>query len=115
MRTDANSVEELDSAIQDENLSVSPKTRDCIAMAMDSFDGVELYSIKSFDNAYAARKVLDHSLSDKATADKAAVQAAMAAGQSRAETLEPYVGDAAFDQWYASFCKQLQAAAESTE
>ena len=115
VRTDANSIDELDSAIQKDNLSVNPKTRDCIAMAMDSFDDVELYSIKSFDNAYAARKVLDHSLGDKATADKAAVQAAMAAGQSRAETLEPYVGDAAFEQWYASFCQQLQAAAEGTE
>ncbi len=39
----------------------------------------------------------------------------MAAGQSRAEALEPYVGDAAFEQWYASFCQQLQAAAEGTE
>lgn len=115
VRTDANNIDELDSAIRDENLSVSPKTRDCIAMAMDSFDDVELYSLKSFDNAYAARKVLDHSLNDKATADKAAVQAAMAAGQSRAEALEPYVGDAAFEQWYASFCQQLQAAAEGTE
>ena len=115
VRTDANNIDELDSAIRDENLSVSPKTRDCIAMAMDSFDDVELYSLKSFDNAYAARKVLDHSLSDKATADKAAVQAAIAAGQSRAEALEPYVGDAAFEQWYASFCQQLQAAAEGTE
>lgn len=76
VRTDANNIDELDSAIRDENLSVSPKTRDCIAMAMDSFDDVELYSLKSFDNAYAARKVLDHSLNDKATADKAAVQAA---------------------------------------
>ena len=115
VRTDANDIDELDSAIRDENLSVSPKTRDCIAMAMDSFDDVELYSLKSFDNAYAARKVLDHSLNDKATADKAAVQTAIAAGQSRAEALEPYVGDAAFEQWYASFCQQLQAAAESTE
>lgn len=115
VRTDANNIDELDSAIRDENLSVSPKTRDCIAMAMDSFDDVELYSLKSFDNAYAARKVLDHSLNDKATADKAAVQAAMAAGQSRAEALEPYVDDAAFEQWYASFCQQLQAAAEGTE
>ena len=115
VRTDANNIDELDSAIRDENLSVSPKTRDCIAMAMDSFDDVELYSLKSFDNAYAARKVLDHSLEDKATADKAAVQAAMATGQSRAEALEPYVGDAAFEQWYASFCQQLQAAAEGTE
>lgn len=59
---------------------------------MDSFDDVELYSLKSFDNAYAARKVLDHSLNDKATADKAAVQAAMATGQSRAEALEPVRG-----------------------
>lgn len=115
VRTDANNIDELDSAIRDENLSVSPKTRDCIAMAMDSFDDVELYSLKSFDNAYAARKVLDRSLDDKATADKAAVQAAMAAGQSRTEALEPYVGDAAFEQWYASFCQQLQAAAEGTE
>ena len=115
VRTDANSVEELDNAIQNENLSVNPKTRDCIAMAMDSFDDVELYSLKSFDNAYAARKVLDHSLDDKVTADKAAVQTAIAAGQSRTEALEPYVGDAAFEQWYASFCQQLQAAAEGTE
>ena len=51
----------------------------------------------------------------QATADKAAVQTAIAAGQSRAEALEPYVGDAAFEQWYASFCQQLQAAAEGTE
>lgn len=32
VRTDANNIDELDSAIRDENLSVSPKTRDCIAM-----------------------------------------------------------------------------------
>ena len=115
VRTDANSVDDLDSAIENDNLTVSPKTRDCIAMAMDSFDDVELYSLKSFDNAYAARKVLDSSLNDRATADKAAAQAAMASGQPRAEALEPYLGDAAFEQWYASFCQQLQAAAKGVE
>lgn len=84
-------------------------------MAMDSFDDVELYSLKSFDNAYAARKVLDHSLDDKATAVKAAVQAAMAAGQSRTRRLSRTWAMPPFEQWYASFCQQLQAAAEGTE
>ena len=80
-------------------------------------EGTDFFTAPASTRFHAAYEggLLDHSLNDKATADKAAVQAAMAAGQSRAEALEPYVGDAAFEQWYASFCQQLQAAAESTE
>ena len=55
--------------------------------------------------------MLDYDLSDKAQADREAIEEQVAQGASREEALEPYVSDEAFDAWYEDFCAQLEAKA----
>ena len=111
VRKDANSVEALDQVISDNNLQVAPKAYDCLSSILSSFDDISFYYTKTFDNCYAARKVLDYNLSDKAAADRASVQAALASGQTLEQAVAPYVTDQAFDAWYASFTAALEGAA----
>ena len=112
VRKDANSVEALDKVIADNNLKVSPKAYDCLKSVFENIDSEELYTPKCFDNGYATRKVLDYSLSDKAKADKAAVNEAVAAGTAREDALAPYLTDEAFDTWYNDLCQKLNSAAQ---
>lgn len=114
VRKDANSVDALDKVISDYNLKVDSKTYDCLKSVLESFDSRTFYTSKPFDGAYAARKVLDYNLSDKARADKDAVNQAIAAGTSREDALAPYISDAAFDEWYEAFTQKLNSAANAS-
>ena len=112
VRKDANSVEALDQIIADNQLTVSPKAYDCLCSVLEGYDGLTFYTTRCFENGYAARKVLDYNLSDKAVEDRAAVDEAVAAGASRAEAAAPYCTDEAFETWYEAFCQALEAAAK---
>ena len=57
--------------------------------------------------------MLDYNLSDKAVADRKAIDEAVANGASRAEAVAPYLTDAAFEAWYKGFCQALENAANS--
>lgn len=109
---DANTMEAVDRVITQQNLSIDPKNYDCLKVILNSFDDLTFYTTRCFDNGYATRKVLDYNLSDKAAADKAAIDEQVAAGVSRAEAVAPYVTDEAFDSWYTDFCAQLEAKAK---
>lgn len=111
VRNDANSTDALDEVIAKYNLNVPAKAHDTLKVVLDSFSQITFYTTKCFENGYAARKVLDYNLSDKAVADKAEIDAAVAAGTSRAEAVAPYVTDEAFESWYESFCQTLEAKA----
>ena len=113
VRKDANNVKTLDQVIKEENLHVSDKTYDCLESILSQSDSIHFYTTKCFNNGYATRKVLDFNLSDKAVADKAAIDEAVAAGTSRAEAVASYVTDEAFETWYESFCQALEKAAHS--
>ena len=65
-----------------------------------------------FEKSYDARQILEHNLSDKATADKTAIDEKVASGISRKEAAAEYLTDQAFDQWYEEFCKALSASVE---
>lgn len=107
---EAGSIQRLDQAIADLELSVAPKTYDCLATVFEEMEGVTLYTNKSFQNGSAARKVLEYNLSDQAAADRAEIVQAMAQGMSLEEASADYVSDAAFEQWYEAFCGALSAA-----
>lgn len=107
---EAGSIQRLDQAIADLELSVAPKTYDCLATVFEEMEGVTLYTNKSFQNGSAARKVLEYNLSDQAAADRAEIVQAMALGMSLEEASADYVSDAAFEQWYEAFCGALSAA-----
>lgn len=67
---------------------------------MESFDKTEFYTPPCFDNSYSARQILEYNLSDKAKADKEAID----------EAVSSYITDEAFDEWYDSFCQALNEA-----
>lgn len=50
-------------------------------------------------------------LSDKAAADFQDVQETVASGASKAEALEKYISDEAFETWYKEFTQRLSEAA----
>ena len=112
VRKDANSAEQLDKVIADQGLSVSPKTYDCLTTIFADMENTRLYTNKSFKNGSAARKVLEYNLADKAAADRAAVAAAVAGGESLEQACADYVTDQAFELWYDDFCAALNAAAQ---
>ncbi len=105
---EANSVDAMDEVIKADDLQVNQKAYDCLKTVMQDFDTTHFYTPKSFENGYSTRKILDYDLSDKAKADKEAVDAAIAAGSTREEALQSYLTDDAFDSWYMSFCEALE-------
>lgn len=111
VRKDANSVEALDQVIADQQLEVGSKAYDCLTSVMSTEEQVTFYTSKAFDNGYQTRKVLEYSLQDQATADKEAIDAAVAVGASRSEAVAPYVTDEAFETWYEGLVQALNEAA----
>ena len=62
-----------------------------------------LESLKHID-----RKVLEYSLSDLASADRATVQERVAAGQPAADAEAEFLTDEYFDAWYGGICTALE-------
>lgn len=108
---EANTVAALDETIAQYNLQISDKVYDCLKCVMDDFEETNFYTTKSFKNGYDVRKVLDYSLSDRATADKAAIDEAVAAGADRAEEEAKYTSEESFENWYQEFCDTLNTKA----
>ena len=111
VRKEANSAQKLDQVIAERQLSVAPKTYDCLTAVFARMEEQTLYTNKGFENGSAARKVLEYHLADRAAQDRAQVTAAMEQGMSLEEASAPYVTEEAFDEWYASFCDALKSAA----
>ena len=50
---------------------------------------------------------MDYNLKDRVTADKTAMDEAIAAGASREEELEKYISEESFERWYKEFYEAL--------
>ena len=109
---EANTMDALDSVIKDNDIQINDKTYTCLKTILSDFDDTHFYTTKNFDNGYSVRKVLEYNLSDQAAADREAVVDAMAKGSSLEEASSSYTSDAAFEQWYDSFCNALEEAAK---
>ena len=105
-------MESLDKVIKEDSLDINNKTYECLVSTMNSFKNTKFYAAPCFNNSYDVRQVLEHNLSDRAKADKEAVEMEVAAGILREEAVKPYITDEAFDEWYDSFCKALNDAVE---
>ena len=111
VRKDANSTDALDQVIENNDLRVNQKAYDCLATILNQEGDITFYTTKCFDNGYSTRKILDFSLSDQATEDRAAVEELIASGITRDEAVAPYLSDDAFDTWYDGFVEALTQAA----
>ena len=100
-------MEAVDEITAQNNLEMNDKVYDCLKCIMDEFDDIHFYTTKSFKNGYDVRKILDYSLSDRAAADKTAIDEAVAAGADRAEEEAKYTSEESFENWYQEFCDAL--------
>lgn len=108
---DANTIESIDKVISDNNIQMNKKVYGCLECVMNQFDSIKFYASRNFENGYPARKVLDYNLSDKADADKAELNDAIANGANREEELSKYISDESFEAWYQEFTEVLKQAA----
>lgn len=104
---EANNVEKLDQVIEEKQLTVAPKTYDCLTAVFQEMENITLYTNKSFENGSAARKILEYHIADKTAGDRASVVTALGQGKSLEEATAPYVTREAFGEWYRSFCDEL--------
>lgn len=112
VRKEAYSLQALDEVIASHALTVDSKAYDCLKSVLQQED-VTYYTTKCFANGYDTRKVLDECLQERAVADKAQIDARVAAGESRAEVTAQYVTDETFEAWYREFCILLNEQAHS--
>ncbi|MCM1214310.1 MAG: extracellular solute-binding protein [Lachnospiraceae bacterium] len=105
---EANSKDMLDQNIASQGLEVVPKTYDCLAVVFEEMSAFTLYTNKSFENGYAARKVLEYHLADQAAQDRENVVRAMEQGKNLEEAAALYTTEDAFEKWYDSFCSELK-------
>ena len=96
-------------AIENSGLDLTDSMKDILANAIDAVENHELYTPKPFEGGTDARKVLEYSMSDLASADRAAVEEQIAAGVSAAEAEALYLTDEYFENWYQSLCTELRA------
>ncbi len=109
---EANNTQTLDRVIAECELTVAPKTYDCLTTIFEELDSLTLYTNKSFKNGSAARKVLEYHLADKAAQDRAAILEQIAQDKTLEEASASYVTREAFKDWYDSFCRALTEAVE---
>ena len=95
-------------AIEASGLEMTDAVRDILTIATDEVENNELYTTKAFAGGAAARKVLEYDLSDKAAADRAAVEQRIAAGESAADAQAEFLTDEAFAAWYQGLLGQLK-------
>ena len=107
---EANNMDTLDQVIKEENLEVNDKAYSCLKDVLEHFDDTKFYTAKSSEHAYSMRKVLEYNLSDRAAADKEAIDEAVAGGASREEEIATYTSEESFENWYEGFCDALSQA-----
>lgn len=111
VRKESNSIEALKEVVRKDNLSIDSKAYDCLSCVFEDYDTMTFYTPKCFENGYATRKILDYNLSDKAVADKEAIDQAVQGGTSREEAQAPFLTEEAFEAWYQEISQALESAA----
>lgn len=86
-----------------------PQMRKIVEMAIATTNGNLLYTTTAFEGGSKARNILEYAMADKAAADRAAVQAALEAGESLEEAAAPYMEKSNFENWYAETKQALEA------
>lgn len=90
-------------------LALSDEMDEVLSAAVDTVNENHLYTPRAFSGGTNARAILEYSMSDKASADRAAVKEAMAQGQSFEEASAQFLSDECFEAWYQDTLASLEA------
>ncbi|MBN7773516.1 extracellular solute-binding protein [Clostridium aminobutyricum] len=86
----------------------SEKLRKLTEVGMKTVNSNKLYTIKVFEKANDARKILEYSMSDKAKADRAKVLEKINNGISLDTAVKEYSDDRNFENWYFELKSELE-------
>lgn len=81
-----------------------------LSVAVKTVEENTLYTPTAFETGAAARAILDEAMPAQAAADRAMFLARLEGGETYAQLLAEYSGDAVFDAWYADMLAALEAA-----
>lgn len=108
---EANTEESLDEALSGTGgEAVTQVLRDSLAIGVNMTQQYTFYTNRPFEHGYEARQVCDTSMRNRAKEDRAAVEALIAGGMSRADAVARYHTDEHFDGWLEAFRQELEAA-----
>ena len=96
-------------AIRASGLALSDEMDEVLSAAVDTVNENHLYTPRAFSGGTNARAILEYSMSDKASADRAAVKEAMAQGQNFEEASAQFLSDECFEAWYQDTLASLEA------
>ena len=91
----------------DKDLSASMEA--ILTVGVDTVNNSTLYTTKAFKGGLGARNVLQYSMSDLATADRAVVEERMTGGETLEAATADFLTDEYFQNWYQDTLTQLQA------
>ncbi len=94
-------------AVRDKIDEITPNMEKILTVAFDTVNHNTLYTPKAFAKGSSARKTLEYSLSDLASADRAVVKERLAEGWSLEEAAAEFLSDAYFEEWYLKTLAQL--------
>ena len=95
--------------IRTSGLALSDEMDEVLSAAVDTVNENHLYTPHAFSGGTNARAILEYSMSDKASADRAAVKEAMAQGQNFEEASAQFLSDECFEAWYQDTLASLEA------
>lgn len=110
VRKEANDRELYDRLIQEKQLEVDPRIYGTEVFLLEQMSHMKLYAGKSFEYAGDARGILEIHLSDRAAADREAVEALLASGSTWDEAVSGYISEESFEAWYTAFCDAMRQA-----
>ena len=86
---------------------VSDPVKKILDASISTVNKSEMYTSIPFERGERAREVLEYSMSDLATADRAVVLEHLQRGMTLDEATEEFTSDAYFERWYQSMVQEL--------
>ena len=102
---EANDMEQIEKS----GSALNDTMKQILGGAVTTVNTSKLYTTPAFSGANDARSVLEYSLSDAASADRAVIEERLSAGQPFEEAAAEFLTDACFDSWYEATLTKLEA------
>lgn len=109
VRKSANTKEALKRVIDEKQIEASPIMRESLGIGIEEVQTYLLYTTKAFKGGSRARTILENGMPDRASKDRAGVEALIEAGMEPEEALAGYLSDGHFEAWYNDTYRQLMA------
>ena len=108
VKKEACDLSEIEKVTSNEGKELTDICKDTLKLAIDEINSSTLYTMPPFKNSADVRTFLESRIQDTAQSAYDEAMDKISKGGDRDEVLAEYTSDAAFDEWYDSFCTELQ-------